>query len=153
MNQDQAANLDHSVQKQAQYATFYLGSDFFGVEISSVQEILRAQELTPAPLAPDYVSGLINLRGQIVTALDLSIRLLGRREPASRQSMNVVVKTSDGMVSLLIDKIGDVLQVDESLMEPVPSTLQSIRREYLKGVCKLDEALLMILDLQRLLDG
>lgn len=135
-----------------QYATFHLGNEFFGVEVLRVQEILKHQEMTPVPLAPKYISGLINLRGQIVTAIDLGIRLMERQEPASPESMNVVVNSADGVVSLMVDKIGDVLDIENTLMEDVPPTIKSIKSEYLNGVCKLEGQLLMILDVDRLLE-
>ena len=141
-----------SADGQMQYATFYLGNEYFGVEVLRVQEILRAQGMTPIPLAPNYVSGLINLRGQIVTAIDLGVRLTEREERANHESMNVVINSSDGVVSLLVDKIGDVLDVETRLMEPPPPTLKSIPREYVKSVCKLDGELLVILDVDSLLD-
>ena len=141
-----------SADGQVQYATFRLGNEFFGVEVLRVQEILRSQEMTPIPLAPNFVSGLINLRGQIVTAIDLGVRLTEREEPANHESMNVVINSSDGVVSLLVDEIGDVLDVETRLMEPPPPTLKSIRSEYVKSVCKLDGELLVILDVDNLLD-
>ncbi|MFQ5649170.1 MAG: chemotaxis protein CheW [bacterium] len=140
-----------STEKQEQYATFRLGKEFFGVEVLHVQEILKAQEMTPIPLAPNYVSGLINLRGQIVTAIDLGVRISERHEPAKPKSMNLVVNSSDGVVSLLVDEIGDVLDVEKRLMEPPPPTLHSIKSEYLKGVCKLEGELLLILDVDQIL--
>jgi purine-binding chemotaxis protein CheW len=134
-----------------QYATFKLGDDFFGVEVLRVQEILKRQEMTPVPLAPPYVAGLINLRGQIVTAIDLGIRLMNRQQPALPESMNMVVNSPDGVVSLMVDEVGDVLDIDENLMENVPPTLKSIKNEYLHGVCKPDGQLLLILDVDKLL--
>lgn len=95
---------------------------------------------------------MINLSGQIVTAIDLGSRLTDRIEPASSESMNLVVNSSDGVVSLLVDEIGDVLDVDRTFMEPAPSNLESIQSQYLKGVCKLDGEILMILDIDRLLE-
>ncbi|HHL71629.1 MAG TPA: chemotaxis protein CheW [Bacteroidetes bacterium] len=136
-----------------QYATFRLEGEFFGVDVLRVQEILLGQEMTPVPLAPDYVSGLINLRGQIVTAIDLGRRLTNRPDAASSDSNNLVVNTGDGTVSLLVDEIGDVIEVDKHLMAPVPPTIKSIHIEYLKGVCKLDDELLMVLDVERILDN
>lgn len=133
------------------YCTFRLGELFFGVEVLSVQEVIRYQRMTAVPLAPAVVSGLINLRGQVVTAIDLR-RRLGMPDRAEGQlPMNVVVRTEDGPVSLLVDEIGDVLEVDESMFEPAPETLEGVTRDLVTGVFKLDGRLLLVLDVDRAL--
>jgi len=91
------------------------------------------------------------LRGQIVTAIDLGIRLTDRTERARENSMNLVVNSPDGVVSLLVDQIGDVLEADQNLMETVPPTVRSIKAEYLKSVCKLNDRLLIILDIDKII--
>src|ERR1700746_2142964 len=95
--------------------TFILDGLYFGVDVLKVQEIIRYQEMTRVPLAPPVVRGLINLRGQIVTAIDLRRRLELTDRPADQLPINVVVHTDDGAVSLLVDEIGDVLEVPEKL--------------------------------------
>ncbi|HEV2968340.1 MAG TPA: chemotaxis protein CheW [Pirellulales bacterium] len=129
-----------------QYCTFFLDDLFFGVEVQKVQEVIRYQQMTRVPLAPPEVSGMINLRGQIVTAIDLRRRLglcdrLGERLP-----MNVVVRGDDGAVSLLVDEIGDVQEVEEDRFEQPPETLKGIGRELIRGVYKLNGQLLLVLD-------
>jgi purine-binding chemotaxis protein CheW len=110
-----------------QFATFYLGDLFFGVEVRQVQEVIRFQEMTPVPLAPSVIQGLINLRGQIVTAIDLRRRLELPERPADELPMNVVVRTIDGAVSLLVDEIGDVLEVSSDGFERPPETVTGSR--------------------------
>src|SRR5262245_18463506 len=105
--------------------------------------------MTRVPLAPPVVRGLINLRGQIVTALDLRRRLALSDRPADQLPVNVVVQTDDGAVSLLVDEIGDVLSVPESAFERPPETLRGTARELIRGAYKLDGRLLLILDTQR----
>ena len=129
-----------------QYCTFFLDGFLFGVEVEQVQEVLRFQEMTHVPLASPVVRGLINLRGQIVTALDLRRRLALAERPADQTPMNVVVRTEDGAVSLLVDKIGDILEVTQDDFEPPPETLTGAVRELVRGACKLDDQLLIILD-------
>jgi purine-binding chemotaxis protein CheW len=132
-----------------QYCTFYVAGHYFGFDVLRVQEIIRWQEITRVPLAPPVVRGLINLRGQIVTALDLRLRLgLGER-PAGRQPVNVVVRSDDGAVSLLVDEIGDVLEVPESSFERTPETLTGPARELIRGAYKLSDRLLLVLDPER----
>ena len=134
-----------------QLCTFFLGGAFYGIDVVRVQEVIRYQEMTRVPLAPAEVRGLINLRGQIVTAVDMRRRL---GLPAAKDGtlpMNVVVRTSDGGVSLLVDEIGDVLDVAESAFERVPETVSRAAREFLRGVYKLEKGLLLELDTDRTL--
>ena len=128
------------------FCTFFLDDLLFGVPVLTVQEVIRYQEMTQVPLAPPVVKGLINLRGQIVMAIDLRERL-GLRERADGESpMNVVVRTKEGAVSLLVDQIGDVVEVDHSTFEDAPETLEGIARELIAGVFKLEGRLLIALD-------
>jgi len=103
-------------------------------------------------LAPPVIGGLINLRGQIVTAVDLRKRLLLQPRPETELPMNVVVRTGDGAVSLLVDEIGDVVEVEESSYEATPDTLQGIGHELVRGVYKLKDRLLLLLDTERAID-
>ena len=132
-----------------QYCTFFLGDDFFGVDVRKVQEVLRYQQQTRVPLAPKLISGLINLRGQIVTAMDLRCRLNLGEAADDTLPMNVVVRTEDGAVSLLVDQIGDVVEVKEEDFEPPPDTMTGIARELLVGTYKLPNRLLLILDTEK----
>jgi len=129
-----------------QFCTFYLDKLLFGVELQGVQEVIRYLEMTQVPLAPRVVKGLINLRGQIVTAIDLRRRLELEDRPADTLPMNVVVRSEDGAVSLLVDEIGDVVEVDESSFERPPETLHGKIREMITGVHKLDNRLMHVLD-------
>ena len=135
-----------------QFCTFYVDGLFFGVEVLRVQEVIRFQEMTRVPLASNVVSGLINLRGQIVTAIDLRRRLVLRDRAPDLLPMNVVVRTDDGAVSLLVDEIGDVLEVDESTYERPPETLTGVARQLVRGVYKLKGQLLLIIDTEQTVD-
>ena len=132
-----------------QFCTFFLDDLFFGVDVLSVQEVLRYQEMTQVPLAPSVICGLINLRGQIVTALDLRHRLHLPERPAGQLPMNVIVRTDDGAVSLLVDEIGDVLEVTDDAFESPPETIHGVARELIRGVYKLEGNLLLILDTEK----
>ena len=132
--------------------TFHLGELFCAIEVDRAQEVRPAQEMTRVPLAPPAVRGLINLRGQIVAAIDLRRRLgLGERADA-RPSPNVVVRSGREVMSLLVDEVGDVLEVDEAAFEPPPETLQGPARALIRGAYKLDDRLLLLLDIDRALD-
>ena len=135
-----------------QLCTFYADGLYFGIDVREVQEVLQYQEMVRVPLAADVVQGLINLRGQIVTAIDLRRRLdLPEREDAV-DPMNVVVRSDDGAVSLLVDEIGDVVEVEEAAFEPAPENLSGRARELIDGVFKLDGQLLLVLDAQKAID-
>ena len=132
-----------------QFSTFTVDGLFFGVEVEKVQEVIRHQEMTRVPLASQVVRGLINLRGQIVTGLDLRRRLELNERDAKQLPMNVVVRTEDGAVSLLVDEIGDVLEVEEESFEPPPETISAKARELIRGVYKLQDRLMHILDTEK----
>ncbi len=132
-----------------QFTTFSVDGVYFGVDVNGVQEVLRYQTMTHVPLAPSVVKGLINLRGQIVTAIDLRQRLGMPPRPPGTLPMNVVLRLDDGPVSLLVDDIGDVLTVSPHLAEPLPETMQHLGRELITGVYKLSGRLLLILDAER----
>ena len=135
-----------------QFCTFHLDGLHLGVEVRQVQEVLRYQRMTRAPLAPPVVRGLINLRGQIVTALDLRQRLGLGPAPQDKLPMNVVVRTADATVSLLVDDIGDVAHLDDSLFERPPETLKGTARALVRGAYKLQGRLLLELDTEQVLD-
>jgi purine-binding chemotaxis protein CheW len=134
-----------------QFCTFYLNGLFFGVEVEKVQEVIRYQAMTRVPRAAEVIGGLINLRGQIVTAIDLRKRLDMESRPADRKPMNVVVRTDDGAVSLLVDEIGDVVEVSPGSFEAPPETLLGAARQMTCGVYKLDGQLLHAVDLDAVL--
>jgi purine-binding chemotaxis protein CheW len=133
-----------------QLCTFSVDRYSFGVEVSRVQEVLRLPAMTRVPLAPPVVRGLINLRGEIVTAIDLRRRLGLPDAPPGGVPMAVILRAEPGMVSLLVDRIGDVEQVERRLFEPPPPTLGQLPgRDLIRGVYKLPDRLLLLLDADR----
>jgi purine-binding chemotaxis protein CheW len=141
------------VSTRRQYCTFWVDDLCFGVSVEKVQEVLRYQQMTSVPLAPPVVKGLINLRGQIVTAIDLRSRLEWKERPADQLPMNVIVLTDDGPASLLVDRIGDVWEVNEETFERPPQTLRGIARDLIQGTYKLKDHLLLILDIDQVVSG
>ena len=135
-----------------QFATFHVGGYFFGIDVLHVQEVLRAQEMTRAPLAPAVIEGLINLRGQIVTAIDMRRRLKLEPRTGDASPMNMVVRTEDGALSLLVDEIGDVLEVEAEGFEKPPENLDPAVRDLIEGIYKLKDKLLLVLDTERTVD-
>ncbi len=135
-----------------QFCTFFLQNYFFGINVQQVQEVFRYHEQTRVPLAPKVVSGLINLRGQIVTVIDLRRRLELDERSDAQPPMNVVVRHGDSVVNLLVDEIGDVVDVADDLFEPPPETLEGVARELIMGAYKLEDRLLLILDTEKAVD-
>jgi purine-binding chemotaxis protein CheW len=134
---------------QRQFCTFRLDGFLFGIEVLDVQEVLRYQEMTRVPRAPETIAGLLNLRGEIVTAVDLRRRLALGLRPTEELPMNVIVRTEGGAVSFLVDSIGDVVDVDEERFETPPETLSGPARGLIRGAYKLENELLLMLDTER----
>jgi purine-binding chemotaxis protein CheW len=132
-----------------QLATFRLDGDLYGVEVEHVQEVLRSQQLTRVPLAPSAVAGLINLRGQVVTAIELRERLGRPPRPEGTDAVVIVVRLHGEAVSLLVDSIADVVDVDAADFESPPDTLEGSARDLIRGAYKLDGKLLLALDVQK----
>ncbi|MEZ5403633.1 MAG: chemotaxis protein CheW [Bryobacteraceae bacterium] len=140
-----------ATRENRQYSTFYVDRLYFGIDVTEVQEVLRSQEMTKIALAPDVIEGLINLRGQIVTAIDMRRRLQLPPRPAGATPMNMVVRSEDGAVSLLVDEIGDVLTVGTETYEAPPDNLPADHRALIDAVHKLDGKLLLVLNRERVL--
>ncbi len=132
-----------------QLATFRLDGDLYGVEVEHVQEVLRRQGLTRVPLAPAAVAGLINLRGQVVTAIELRERLGRPPRPEGTEAVVIVVRLHGEVVSLLVDTIGDVVDVAGDDFELPPDTLDGAVRDLIRGAYKLHGQLLLALDVHR----
>ena len=133
------------------YSTFTVHDRYLGVPVERVLEVMRAQSITPVPFAHPHIGGLINLRGQIVTAFDLRARLDLPPRDADEPSATVILSTDAGALALIVDGLGDVVVVDEDRFEPPPETLRSESRHLIKGAYKLDDALLLDLDLDETL--
>ena len=128
------------------YCTFGVGGLLLGIDLERVQEVLRDQEITPVPLADPRVLGLLNLRGQIVTAIDARHRLgLAERTPGQSVA-HVIVRCAEEAVSLAVDVEDEVVAVDDDAFEHVPATLSQSIGSLLTGIYKLDSALLLVLD-------
>ncbi|BBD65527.1 CheW protein [Nostoc commune NIES-4072] len=145
---------------EQQICTFFLKGVYFGIDVQHVQEVIRPQAMTPVPLAPPDICGLINLRGQIITVIDLQ-RRLEMSEPQTQsttklgdaaQGFNVVLCCDGEIVSLLVDDVGDVLEFAQNTFQPPPTTLKGRMRQMLAGAYPLSEGFLLILDAEKILD-
>jgi purine-binding chemotaxis protein CheW len=135
-----------------QFCTFLVDGQLFGVSVERVQEVLRFQAMTRVPLAPAEVRGLINLRGDIVTAIDMRRRLGRPALAVGVEPMNVVVNVEGSAVSLLVDEIGDVIEPSDESVEDPPETIDPALRRLLRSVYKLEDRLLLVLDADRTVD-
>lgn len=135
-----------------QYATFEVADQLFGVDVAKVQEVLRFHEYTRVPLAPTAVGGLFNLRGQVIAAVDLRVQLGLPPRDMDQPSMNVIVSEDEEWVSLLVDHIGEVIELDEESFEPPPDTLATRYRSFILGAFKLSDRLMLALDAKRAID-
>jgi len=144
-----SATAVRTVPATSQLATFWLDGDLFGVEVEHVQEVLRSQSITRVPLAPPAVAGLINLRGQVVTAIELRERLGRGPRAEGEEPVVIVVRLHGEAVSLLVDSIADVVDVDVRDFEAPPDTLDGAGRDLILGAYKLAGQLLLALDVNR----
>jgi purine-binding chemotaxis protein CheW len=135
----------------SQLSTFHVGKYLFGVDVSLVQEVVRLQLITPVPLAAPEIAGLINLRGEVLTAIDLRARLGLPPADGNREPVNVVVRVDDEPVSLLVDEIGGVLEVSQVPFEQTPSTVDERVRDLLLGAYTLPDRLLLALNARQVL--
>ncbi|MCP4912054.1 MAG: chemotaxis protein CheW [Oligoflexia bacterium] len=133
-----------------QLCGFKIGSGHYAVEVLDVQEVVKPQNVTPVPLAPDYIDGLINLRGQIVTAINIR-RLFGLEESNSDDYMNIIVSSGENLYSLVVDEIMDVMDIENSRFEDTPDTIDEKISNFINGVYKLDDKLITLLSLEKIL--
>jgi purine-binding chemotaxis protein CheW len=133
-----------------QFSTFTIDNKLYGINVKMVQEITKAMPITPVPLAPYYIHGLINLRGQIATAVGLRELFKLKPAEAGQSKINVVCKTEGLLLSLIVDDVGDVLELEESQFESTPDTVSSHVNQFMNGVYKLPNNLLSIIDIQKL---
>lgn len=132
-----------------QFCSFYLDHLLFGIESLKIQEVVAYRELRPVPLAPAVVSGLMNLRGQVVVAFELRRQLELAERPADMTPVCLMVRTDQGTVCLLADEVGNVLEVEEETFEPAPETLSRRLRSLILGVHKLEDSLMHVLNTER----
>jgi purine-binding chemotaxis protein CheW len=129
------------------FCTFKLGSAWFGIAVDRVQEVISSPSITSVPLAPHAVAGLSNLRGQIVTVIDLGVHLGIPQPSGSSSGIMVLVRGKNLLVGLLVNEIGEVVEAPEAEMEPAPDNLHARLRKSVPSVCKLPQSLLHVLDL------
>lgn len=137
---------------QTDFLTIIINGQLFGIPVLQVQDVLRQQRVTRVPLAPPEVAGALNLRGRIVTAINVRCRLgMPSLADSGTRTMSAVVEHENVLYSLIIDEVGDVLSLANSDFEAVPATLDPVWREIATGVFRLDDKLMVVVDVSRLL--
>ena len=142
-----------SMTDEIQLVTFHVGNLFLGVDINQVKEINRHLDITPVPHAIECVSGVVNLRGDVVTIINLRSVLKLPNVPITRQNRNVIINSNSEAIGLLVDSINEVVMADADEIEAPPSNVGGVESRYFKGVYKLDSELLVILDVEEVLDA
>ena len=144
MSQDRSALVDYiGGSETAKWATFFLSGEMFALRVEDVQEVLLHQPLTPVPLAPEHVVGLLNLRGQIMSAVDLRTRLHFPPREAGAPFSLLVLNTHEGLLSVVVDEIGDVLSLPTAGWREPPDTLAARHRGFVFGICPIDKQLVL----------
>jgi purine-binding chemotaxis protein CheW len=141
--------MDSPVDNGRQLCTFVLDGHLIGIDVAIVHEVVRGQRITPVPLAPSVVAGLINLRGQIITAIDLRGRLGLSERPAEELPIQVMVSIQGTTLCLLVDRLGDVVELPKEHPAPAPETLSETMRSLIPAAYPLDGQLLLLLDCER----
>jgi purine-binding chemotaxis protein CheW len=151
MTEQQNTNSTGAVNELLQLVSFKIGDEEFGVDILKVQEINRMLDVTQVPNAPPYVDGVINLRGKVIPIMDLRSRFGMARRERDKNSRIVVVELNGKIVGFVVDSVNEVLRIPKSVTEPPPSLVAGINTEYITAVGKLDDRLLILLDLDKVL--
>lgn len=141
----------NDVDRLLQLVTFTISSEEFGLDILKVQEIIRTMEITRVPRAPEFVEGVINLRGKVIPIIDMRRRFSMEARSYDSHTRIIVVELSSMIVGFVVDSVSEVLRIQSNTVEPPPPIASGIDSEYISGVGKLDDRLLILLDIDRLL--
>lgn len=134
-----------------QLVTFNISSEEFGVDILKVQEIIRTMEITKVPRAPEFVEGVINLRGKVIPIIDLRKRFSMESRTHDSQTRIVVIEINNMIVGFVVDSVSEVLRIPADTVVPPPSVVSGVDSEFISGVGKLSDRLLILIDLEKLL--
>jgi len=137
--------------KVKELSTFYIGDALCGMDILKIQEINKILEMTTVPKAPEYVKGILNLRGQIVTVIDLGKKLGLSSTKIGNETRNIIVDSNNEYIGLLVDKIGDVERTEGDEIEPPPANMGGVKGKYFEGVFKTEGILVGILNVEEIL--
>tara|TARA_B100001971_G_scaffold215190_1_gene259680 strand:- start:115342 stop:115803 length:462 start_codon:yes stop_codon:yes gene_type:complete len=134
-----------------QYCGFKIGNEEYGIPVMEVQEVIKPQVVTPIPLASEFIRGLINLRGQIVSCLSLR-KLFGQDDNLEKDHMNIIVRGEEGLFSLVVDEVTDIIDIKNEDVEKAPDTINPNLKKYVDKIFKRDNGLVILLDIKKLID-
>ncbi len=152
MENTRSKNAPVTANETEEFITFTIAGQLFGIPVLQVQDVLSSYQITRIPLAPPEITGSLNLRGRVVTALDIRQRLGLPPRPEGAESMSIVAESEGELYSLMVDTVGEVLALAQSAYERNPPTLDAKFRAFSDGIYRLDDQLLVVLDVNRLLD-
>jgi purine-binding chemotaxis protein CheW len=142
---------DKGIEKTVQMVGFKLDKEFYGIDIIQVQEIIRMHEITMVPRTPPFVKGVVNLRGKVVPIISLRERFGIKEIEPTKETRIIIVRIDVGVIGFIVDAVSEVIRISERLIEPPPATATNIETEYIKGIGKLEDNLLIVLDLNKVL--
>ncbi len=144
------AEADPKIEEIVQLVTFKLGNEEFALDILKVQEINRIVEITKVPKAPDFVEGVINLRGRVIPIVDIRKKFHLNIREATKETRIIVVNIMNKIIGLIVDSVSEVLRINSSTIQPPPPLIAGLDSDYIKGVGKLDERLIILLDIDKI---
>ena len=144
------AEASSKIDEIVQLVTFKLGNEEFALDILKVQEINRIVEITKVPKAPDFVEGVINLRGRVIPIVDIRKKFHLNIREATKETRIIVVNIMNKTIGLIVDSVSEVLRINSSTIQPPPPLIAGLDSDYIKGVGKLDERLIILLDIDKI---
>jgi purine-binding chemotaxis protein CheW len=135
-----------------QLVVFELSNEFYGINIAVVESIIKMQDITQLPQTPIYIKGVTNLRGTVLPVIDLRIRFGLETQKDTKQTRVIIVTMGDVKVGLMVDGVSEVLRISDELIEPLPSMINSVNSDFLKGIVRLEDRLIILLEVGKVLD-
>jgi purine-binding chemotaxis protein CheW len=142
----------HDSEELLQLVSFNIENEEFGIDILKVEEIIRIISITKIPNAPEFIEGVINLRGKVIPVIDLRTRLKRAKKPHDNNTRVIVVEVSGITVGFIVDSVREVLRIPKNITEPPPSIVAGVDSEYITAIGKLEDRLLILLDLEKVLN-
>ncbi len=152
MSTDQST-VSSEIMKLNKYLTFALGDEDYGLEILTVREIMGLLEITSVPRMPEFVKGVINLRGKVIPVIDLRLKFGLDEIEATKETCIIVVDLTDMLMGIIVDRVSEVMDINDDMIEETPQFGVSVNTEFIKGIGKTKEKVIMILDIRKVLTG
>lgn len=135
-----------------QLVVFELANEFYGIDIAVVESIIKMQAITQLPKTPAYIKGVTNLRGTVLPVIDLRIRFGLETQPDTKQTRVIIVTMGNIKVGVMVDGVSEVLRISDASIEPLPAMVNSVNADFLKGIVRLEDRLIILLEVEKVLD-